>query len=106
MITGVAIKDKNGKVWSLPKPNRHGHVIHVIYQSENGKELLSEHIQGFIDDSGTFYTRIEAWREAKHCNQILSPYNPTNPSQRVGRVEDVPGYDDPNGRDLFSEDLW
>jgi hypothetical protein len=106
MIIGVAIKDKNGKVWSLPKPNRHHNVIPVIFAEPGGKELLSEHVQGFIDDTGVFLTRVDAWFEAKRCNQILPPYNPINPSERAGKVEDVPGYDDPKGRELFSEDLW
>ena len=88
MITHVAIKTRDKKVWSLPKPNRHGHVIHEIHYNEGWTEakwLLSEHTQGFLNDNGEFLTREEALCEAKECNQIIRRTHP---------------------KDLYSEDLW
>ena len=86
MITYVAIKDRNGRVWSLPAPNRHHNVIHLVHVETGDREkalhLLGEHIQGFLNDTGTFLDRIQAWHEAKKCNQILPPYNPINPTER------------------------
>lgn len=102
MITHVAIKDRYGKIWSLPKPNRHGHVIHKMHVVE-GKEvalyLLGEQIQGFLNDKGMFLNRLEAFQEAFNCIQLLPPYNPINPKERRGEVNT-------NLRELFSEDLW
>lgn len=43
-ITHVAI-EFNGKVWSLPKPNRHHHVIRAI-AAENGTGINGPDIQG------------------------------------------------------------
>ena len=67
MITHVAIKDKNDKIWSLPKPNRHHNIIHLIHLETGDRkkaiEILSQHIQGFINDKGNFLTREEAWLE-------------------------------------------
>jgi hypothetical protein len=102
MIAHVAIKDCNGKVWSLPKPSRHAHVCWLLYYLHNkatADALLGEHIQGFVNDRGVFLNRLEAWAEAHRCNQVLPPYNPVNPSQRRGSVDETP-------RELFSEDLW
>ena len=102
MITGVAIKDRNDKVWSLPKPNRHGHVIHLICQTvgkENGIHLQGVSVQGFLTDKNVFLPREEAWFEAKRCNQLLPPHNPINHKERLKEVSNVPA-------ELFSEDLW
>jgi hypothetical protein len=99
MITHVAIKDADGRIWSLPKPYRHGDVIKLIRQEQNAKYLLSDLVAGFLNDAGAFLTRQEAWHEAHRCNQILPPCNPIDPSQRAGKPSDKPG-------PLFSEDLW
>jgi hypothetical protein len=108
MITHVSIKTEDGRVWSLPKPNRHGHVIHFIHQQlgrEQALRMLTKHVQGFLNDKQLFLDRVEAWQEAKLCNQILPPYNPIDPTQRVGKAEDIPGYER-NDKMLFSEDIW
>ena len=108
MITHVAIMTRDKHVWSLPKPNRHGHVIHEIHLTVGKKQalhLLGNSTQGFVNDKGKFLDRVEGWREAKREKQILPPYDPANPKQRVGRVEDVPGIER-DDRELFSEDLW
>jgi hypothetical protein len=102
MITHVAILDINKKIWSLPRPNRHHNVIHMINE-QSGRDiargLLKDHVQGFMNDSGQFLTRKEAFYEALRCDQLLPPYNPINPSERHGEINKNP-------RELFSEDLW
>jgi hypothetical protein len=98
VITHVAIKDVNSRVWSLPSPNRHGDVFRLI-QAEGDPSLLLEQVQGFLNDSGEFLTRLEAWHEAYRCGQVLGAYNPVNPSQRSGEPRTEVG-------PLFSEDIW
>lgn len=96
MITHVAVKVSDGRVWSLPKPYRHGDVITLMGKQHTDCSFM---IAGFVNDTGVFLTRKEAWFEAHQNGQILPPYNPIDPSQRVGVPSDQPG-------DLFSEDLW
>lgn len=95
-ITSVAIKDANGRIWSLPKPNRHGDVIKLMLS--NG--VKGEGECGFLADD-KFLSRIEAFKNALENNQILPPYNPTNPSERRWDLAppSEPFY-------LHSEDLW
>lgn len=97
MITRVAIKDGDGKVWSLPKPNRHGDVVALMRQEKCTQ--FNGHTSGFVNDKGAFLTRDEAWVEAFECNQILPAYNPINPQERCGPPRTDPG-------PLFSEDVW
>ena len=99
MITSVAIKDINGKVWSLPRPNRHGHIFLNNKAKKIDNSPLVGGIQGFLDDTGLFLDRTEAFLVALKCGQLLPPYNPINPSQRKGEVN-------PEPRELFSEDIW
>lgn len=68
-ITHVAIK-LNGIIHSLPKPNRHHHIIRQIYE-ETGKPVRGKDIQGFLDNEGNFLSRIEAMKVAVEANQIL-----------------------------------
>ena len=88
MITHVAIKFK-GKVYSLPRPNRHHDIIQKI-ADENGVGIDGPDVQGFLDNEGNFLNRREAYIYAKECSQVLR------------KVE--PGMYD--GSSLFSEDLW
>jgi hypothetical protein len=99
MITHVAIKDTDGTIWSLPKPNRHGDVVKLIMQKPNYKHLLTTIVPGFLNDKGLFLTRKEAWQEAFKAKQLLPPHNPIDPSQRAGKPNIKPTY-------LFSEDIW
>jgi hypothetical protein len=105
MITHVAILDSQGNVWSLPRPNRHHHVIHHMHAQTGDREacrvLLRSHTQGFVNGYGQFLDRRAAFLEAIACDQVLPPYNPTDPSLRRWDL-DV----DPTPRELFSEDLW
>ena len=94
MIKQAAILDKNGKIWTLPRPNRHGDIITLF-------EVFSTCIMGFIDENGKFYNRVEAWEHAIESRQDFYTYNPINPNDRF--ITDV----DLNRQSgLVSEDLW
>lgn len=81
MIVAVAIWN-DGKLYSLPRPNRHHHVIRLIYK-ETGAALLDDE-QGFLDDEGYFLTREQAHKIAVECGQVRRQLPPI----------------------LFSEDVW
>lgn len=85
MITHVAIKHK-GKVYSLPKPNRHHDVIRLIHDT-TGESVPSTDIQGFLADGVMFLGRIPAYHYAVYNNQILDMSKVT-------------------GSGLSSEDVW
>lgn len=97
-ITHVAVREANGRIWSLPKPNRHGDVIKLMQQQNVPTD---NSVCGFLDEKGTWFTRKDAWFEAYGSDQILPPYNPTDPSQRTWELKpnNVPS-------ELFSEDIW
>ncbi len=84
MITHVAIKCR-GRVFSLPKPNRHCHVLWDIAETV-GWPQLGEDVQGFLDDKGTFMDRKEARTHALACGQDFRAF--------------------PKLLELYSEDLW
>jgi hypothetical protein len=81
MIKAAAI-EQGGKVWSLPAPARHHHLI-VLIVTETGQRVDGR--QGFLDHEGNFLTREEALVEALKCRQ----------------VKEISGK-----KKLFSEDLW
>lgn len=87
-ITHVAIK-YDGKVYALPKPNRHHDVIRMI-AAENGIGIQGPDVQGFLDYNGLFMNRSGAYIRALKNGQL---------NRRSG-----PGAY--NGQDLYSEDLW
>ena len=93
MITQAAIIDNKGKIWTLPRPNRHSDIFSLITYNV----AVS---MGFVDDSGNFYTREQAWKHAIDSKQTFYIYNPINPSDR--RIDDNPNV----CGSLFSEDLW
>lgn len=83
MITHVAMIYQ-GKLWTLPKPNRHHNIIKLYYKTTGLS--LNEHKEGFLDDHGNFLDRTQALKHALNCGQIKEPkFQP-----------DL----------LFSEDLW
>ena len=84
MITHVAIIYQ-GKTYSLPRPNRHHHVFHLIYD-ELGHSG-GENEQGFLDENGKFYDRFQALAHALYHKQVMD-----ESKIRANR--------------LFSEDLW
>ena len=70
MITHVAIKF-NGKLWSLPQPYRHHHIIKMIVMLGEAEYVDTERDeQGFLDDTGKYLTREEAFLQAMTCCQI------------------------------------
>ena len=97
MIIAAAICDSNCRIWTLPKPARHGHVlIHMVQAAVP----LANHTQGFIDDHGSFYTRYAACLHAMKCRQQFWCYNPGDSARRF--KVDAPRV----AVELFSEDLW
>ena len=77
MITHVAIK-VGDKVYSLPKPNRHGHLIIILRKEliRGDVKHFPEHEQGFVNDKGIYLTREEALVEARACEQLLARHYP------------------------------
>ncbi len=84
-LTHVAIKFQ-GTIYSLPKPNRHHHVIWHIVNITKVSHVDNEE-QGFLDNEGNFFTREEALVIALESKQVKDLNN-----IRAGK--------------LFSEDLW
>jgi len=98
MIVAAAIKDKNGKIWTLPNPARHGNIIKLI--QEQGLRSISPCVQGFIDNDGKFYNRFEAAEHAVSCDQQFLCYDPLGSGKKIRRdTPELPFT-------LFSEDLW
>lgn len=83
-IVAVAIQC-NGKVYALPRPNRHWNVITRIHE-ENPGIVIGKDWQGFLDNDGKFVGRREACRIAKAAGQLIRKTQPPNK--------------------LFSENLW
>ena len=88
MITHVAIRFQ-GKVWSLPAPNRHHDVIRLIV-AETGIKTVDarDDDQGFLIDGEQYARRRPALFHAERCNQL----KPGCMGARLGA--------------LFSEDVW
>lgn len=85
-IVGVAIIGEGGEVWTLPKPNRHWHVIGFMAESGHPTPVsLGKYPQGFVTDTGRFIGRAEAAGLALANGQCAELYAPP---------------------DLYSEDLW
>ena len=84
-IVGVVIIAYDGEIISLPKPNRHHHVIR--YMADVLKHPCPiKGTQGFITENGTFVDRVSAKYIAKYHNQLLP---------RASYL-----------KELFSEDVW
>ncbi len=67
-ITHVAIRFQ-GKVYSLPPPNRHHDVIWDIV-AQTGVPCVDNDEQGFLDESGRFLNRKQALVSARLFGQI------------------------------------
>jgi hypothetical protein len=83
-IVGVAIRYA-GKTYTLPRPNRHHDVIHIIPGGVKGPDT-----QGFVDEDGVFLTRKRAMTRA----------------EETGQLKRKPGKEHYQGPELYSEDLW
>jgi hypothetical protein len=87
-ITHVAIWF-DGKVWKLPAPNRHIHVVqHII--KVTGKGLCGPSTYGFTTESGGFLSRKAAFALAIQTGQI---------SSTIAAMQS-------NIDELYSEDIW
>ena len=91
-LTHVALRFQ-GKVWSLPRPYRHHHIISMIMYLDGhygSGELTSVDTygddQGFLDETGRYLTRPQAEVSAELNGQIKN-------GKIIGSV-------------LTSEDLW
>jgi hypothetical protein len=82
-ITRVAVV-YNNTVYSLPAPDRHHHVLRVIYKEH---QTSSPHKSGFLNNMGVYLTRQQALTVALAAGQVKDPNN-----VHAGK--------------LFSEDLW
>jgi hypothetical protein len=70
VITHVAIRFQ-GKTWSLPKPNRHHHIIRLIVEELNVPTVDAHgDDQGFLDDQGEYLTREQALSHARQAGQV------------------------------------
>lgn len=86
-LTHVAIRFQ-GKVYSLPAPNRHHHVIGEIIRQTGVKSVdVHDDDQGFLDEKGTYLNRRQALVSADLFDQI-----------KPGTVI--------RAGQLFSEDVW
>jgi hypothetical protein len=85
-LTHVACKDTEGRVWSLPRPFRHHHVLRVMH--DHGAQCAEDNhfSQGFLDKSGRYLHRKAAFVSAHENGQIKN-------GKIIGGV-------------LTSEDLW
>lgn len=88
-IVGVAIKlpaHCGDEMLVAQAPNRHSDLFHALTCAEVPDAVKHAGIQGFVDSTGAFLNREEAFRVAARSSQI-----------------------DPEAchtRELFSEDLW
>jgi hypothetical protein len=82
-ITHVAIM-LNGMIYSLPKPNRHKNIEWAL--ADLGVVAPIKGVEGFLDSTGKFLTRAEAFEVAIAAKQMERP---------------TQGLDM-----LYSEDLW
>lgn len=85
-IVAAAIA-KDNKVWSVPKPGRHNHVINLICEELGIEYVGSNFVQGFLTSEGRFVDRKEAAEVARKADQRL-----------------IGGWSWVNK--LYSEDLW
>jgi hypothetical protein len=86
-ITHVAII-WGSKMYSLPKPFRHHHIIRARALLENPEKTLPLGNQGFLDEEGEFLNRTDALIRVRSINQPTTKYF------------------DPRSTRLFSEDVW
>jgi hypothetical protein len=65
-IVGVAVIH-DGKTYTLPKPNRHHHVLKQIYDLHG---VPADGTQGFYTDEGRFLNRQQAYDLARNNGQL------------------------------------
>ena len=85
-VEAAAIKDIDGKVWTLPPPNRHHDVIRLMRESGYEGPVSRPDQQGFILNNKIFCRRKPAQSIAENAGQVKN-----------GKII---------GYTLTSEDLW
>lgn len=85
-LTHAACIDTEGRVWSLPRPFRHHHVLRVMHEHGAKQAEDNRDSQGFLDASGRYLRRPAALISAQMNGQLKN-----------GRI--ISGV-------LTSEDLW
>ncbi len=71
-IVSVAIKAKEGLIFSLPKPNRHVDIIRLLFLVEIDPLVASNGEEGFLTSEGRFVDRIEAAQIALFSGQVAA----------------------------------
>ena len=84
MIVGVAIRHPDGRVFQLPRPYRHHHIIRIMAQEDGYKPGFCRD-QGFVNGRGIYLDRVNAKIVAENYCQTIRETHP---------------------KELFSEDLW
>jgi len=116
MIVAAAIKTRDGKVWSVPKPKRHPHVYDVIWEGIGlpdtncvlfddlhrlqFQDYTRERVEGFLTDTGEFLDREAALAHVRACGQPFVKGRVCSATKRP-----IPD-DELIGGPLTSEDLW
>ena len=73
MIVASALRI-HGVVYSLPLPSEHHHVIaHVYEKTKMSPSNFVAAEQGYLDDSGVFLDRHQAFDHALRSGQVKSP---------------------------------
>lgn len=85
-VVAAAIRDDEGKVWSLPAPARHYQVIRFMRESGYVGGVNGPDQQGFLLSDGRFARRKAAGPVARKAGQLKD-------GKLIGSV-------------LTSEDLW
>lgn len=71
MITGVAIKNVEGRMYYASRPYRHHNLINMAVR--DGCLPPINGVQGFMTDLGIFLNRDEAEQHARECGQLTDP---------------------------------
>lgn len=92
MIAGSAVRTKDGRVWSLLRPARHGDVFDWIEREIGATWLdyIADRDEGFITETGQFLDRREGLKHVLVVGQTLLP-------DEEGNLPTV---------GLASEDVW
>ena len=99
MVTRAAVKidywNHNTKQEVIIPCHRHCDAFQILHDFGFIKGVdFREKEQGFLNEKGEFLTRVEAWQEAKRCNQFLDSYIEEHIDDIVPPMI------------LYSEDIW
>jgi hypothetical protein len=100
MVCRAAVKvyDKRQDKEMIIPCHRHCDAFLILKEFGYRKgEDFKEIEQGFLNEHGEFLSRIDAWHEAKRCNQFTQEYK-----DELAREI----YHPATPRQLFSEDVW